>query len=146
MDQPEPQAESTTEPMPDRPTLLYDDGCRFCRAMAELLFRLARSRELSVMPWSSPLAFGWLEELSPEVRDASMHLKLPDGSLLSGPGVLADTLAHTRGLKWVAWLAERIPPFARYLAWQYRFVARRREFFSRVVPNRPPVHREPKTQ
>lgn len=111
--------------------------------MAELLYRLARSRELAVLPWSTPYAATWLEEITPEVRDTSMHLKLPDGSLLSGYSVLGATLANVRGLKWIAWLERRVPGFGTYLAWQYGFVVRRREFFSRAVPNRAPIRRDP---
>ncbi|MGE3074244.1 MAG: thiol-disulfide oxidoreductase DCC family protein [Dehalococcoidia bacterium] len=141
----EPSVVSLGSPgaLPDRATLLYDDGCRFCRAMAELLFHLARGSELSFLPWSSPLAQEWIRDLTPEVRDASMHLKLPDGTLQSGAGVLALTLAHVRGLKWIAWLSARIPLLRRYIAWQYAFVAGRREFFSKIVPNRAPVRRDP---
>jgi predicted DCC family thiol-disulfide oxidoreductase YuxK len=131
---------------PDRPTLLYDDGCRFCRAMAEMLFRVARRRELGFLPWSSDLAEAWLGGLEPTARDRSMHLKLPDGTLVSGNGVLGATLASVRGLKWIAWLAANVPPAGRFLAWQYGVVAGHREFFSRLVPDRPPVIRKPRVQ
>lgn len=131
---------------PDRPTLLYDDGCRFCRAMAEVLFRLARPRELAFLPWSAELAAGWLAGLEPALRDRSMHLKLPDGTLLSGNGVLAPTLRGVRGLKWIAWLAANVPGTERLLAAAYGFVAGHREFFSRCVPSRPAVTRRPRIQ
>ncbi len=130
---------------PDRPTLLYDDGCRFCRAMAELLFHLARRRELAFLPWSAPLAAAWLAGLEPDVRDASMHLKLADGTLVSGNGVFAATLAHARGLKWLAWLGGHVPGASRLLASAYGLVAGHREFLSRLVPYRPAVIREPGT-
>lgn len=129
---------------PDRPTLLYDDGCRFCRAMAEVLFRLSRTKELAFLPWSSEVAEGWLAELEPAVRDRSMHLKLQDGTLLSGNGVLGATLGSVRGLKWVPWLAAHVPGAARVLAASYGFVAGHREFFSRCVPNRAAVIRQPR--
>lgn len=130
-------------PRPDRPTLLYDDGCRFCRAMAECLFHLARPRDLAFLPWSSPVARAWISGLEPAVRDASMHLKLPDGSLVSGNGVFARTLAQVRGLRWLAWLAARAPVFQGLLATVYSLAAGHREFLSRCVPYRPPVAREP---
>ena len=131
---------------PDRPTLLYDDGCRFCRAMAELLCRLARRRDLGFLPWSSATAEAWLVDLEPRIRDRSMHLKLPDGTLVSGNAVLLMTLAHVRPLKWVAWLGGHVPGAASLIAWQYGLVAGHREFFSRLVPDRPPVIREPRVQ
>jgi predicted DCC family thiol-disulfide oxidoreductase YuxK len=131
------------ERRPDRPTLLYDDGCRFCRAMAELLLRLSRRRELAMLPWSAEMARAWLAALEPVVRDASMHLKLADGALVSGDEVFAATLAHVRGLKWLAWLARKARPADWLMAHIYRFVARHRDFFSRLVPYRPAVSREP---
>jgi hypothetical protein len=73
-----------------------------------------------------------------------MHLKLPDGTLVSGPRVFAATLASVRGLKWLAWLGEHSPLVGRLLAWHYAFVAGHREFLSRLVPYRPPVTREPR--
>ena len=131
---------------PDRPTLLYDDGCRFCRAMAELLSRFARRRELGFLPWSSGIAEAWLAALTADVRDRSMHLKLPDGTLVSGNAVLAATLSQVRGLKWIAWLGRNLPGAATTLAWQYGFIAGHREAFARFVPDRPPVVREPRVR
>ncbi len=72
-----------------------------------------------------------------------MHLKLPDGSLVSGNGVFPATLSFVRGFKWLGRLAERFPAVRRVLAWKYGFVARRREFFSRLVPDRPAVIEPP---
>ncbi len=129
---------------PDRPTLLYDDGCRFCRAMAELLYRLARRRDLAFLPWSSAIAEAWLSGLTPKVRDRSMHLKRSDGTLISGGSAFAATLANVRGLKWIAGLAEDVPMAGALLARQYDFFAGHREFLSRCVPDRPPVVREPR--
>ena len=131
---------------PDRPTLLYDDGCRFCRAIAEMLCRFARRRELGFLPWSSGIAEAWLAGLAPGVLDRSMHLKLPDGRLVSGNAVLAATLAHVRGLKWVAWLDKNVPGASSFLAWQYGVLAGHRESLSRFVPDRPAVIREPRLQ
>jgi predicted DCC family thiol-disulfide oxidoreductase YuxK len=128
---------------PDRPTLLYDDGCRFCRAMAETLCHFARRRELGFLPWSNGIAEAWLGGLEPGARDVSMHLKLPDGTLMSGTGVLGATLASVRGLKWMAWLAENVPGAGRLLAWQYGLVAGHRGCLSRFVPDRPAVIHQP---
>lgn len=131
---------------PDRPTLLYDDGCRFCRAMAELLCYLASRRELGLLPWSSGVAAAWLADLAPGVRDRSMHLKLPDGMLVSGNAVFVATLAHVRGLRWMAWVGKNVPGAGSILAWQYGFLAKRRNSLSRFVPDRPAVLREPRMQ
>ena len=129
---------------PDRPTLLYDDGCRFCRAMAEALYRMARTEELAFLPWSSHIAEAWFGDLEPQLRDLSMHLKLPGGALVSGNAVLGATLAHVRGLKWIAWIARDVRAAGSLLAWAYGLVARHREFLSKFVPDRPPVIREPR--
>lgn len=129
--------------MPDRPVLLYDDGCRFCRAMAEVLLRLSRRSELAVLPWGHDQGREWLAGLEPSVRDASMHLKLPDGRLVSGNRVLEATLRHVRSLRWVAALARRSRLVRRMLGSGYGWAAKHRELLSRCVPNRRPVMREP---
>lgn len=114
--------------------------------MAELFYRLARPRELAFLPWSTPMAQAWLAGLDPAIRDRSMHLKQPDGTLLSGNQVFAATLACVRGLKWLGWLSRKLPPFSAFLEWTYRWVAGHREFLSRLVPYRQPVVREPQVQ
>ena len=114
--------------------------------MAELLSHFARRRELGFLPWSSDIAEAWLAGVPPRVRDRSMHLKLPDGSLLSGNDVFAATLAHIHALRWIAWLGETVPGAGTFLAWQYGLVAGHREFFSRLVPYRPPVIRGPRVR
>ncbi len=113
--------------------------------MAELLWRIARRRELAFLPWSSPLATAWLAGLEPQIRDASMHLKLTDGTLVSGNDVFAITLERVRGLKWVAWLGANVPGAHRLLAAIYGLVAGHREFLSKLVPYRPAVTSEPRT-
>ena len=128
---------------PDRAVLLYDDECRFCRAMAELIYRLARPRELAVLPWSSDVAGAWLAGLRPEVRDASMHLLLANGSMISGKPVFEASLAHVRGLRWLAALAGRSRIVSAALGGGYGWAARNRSWLSRFVPDRPAVRREP---
>jgi hypothetical protein len=114
--------------------------------MAETVYHFSRRRELGLLPWSTGIAEAWLVGLEPGVVDLSMHLKLPDGTLVSGAGVLGATLASVRGLKWISWLAENVPGVERLLAWQYGLVAGHREFLSRFVPDRRPVIREPRMQ
>ncbi len=75
-----------------------------------------------------------------------MHLKLPDGALVSGNMVFEATLANVLGLKWLAWAARNLPGVGSLLAWTYGAVASRREFLSKLVPDRPPVSREPQVR
>lgn len=130
-------------PLPDRPVLLYDDGCRFCRACVALMARWDRAGRMALLPWSEPLAREWMAALPAATRDRSMHVQEPEGPLRSGGDALIAVLAALPGSGWLARLAERVGPLRGTLAWGYALVARNRGPLSRVVPERPAVVRRP---
>ena len=103
-----------------RPVLLYDAGCRFCRWAARVAVRLDLRESLAILPLDDPDAAPLLEALPEEERFASWRLARRDGSLL-GRGVV-------RG---------RVPDAL------YAFVAERRALLGRLVPDGPAPHRFP---
>jgi hypothetical protein len=111
--------------------------------MTEVAARLAPERRLAILPWSHELAQTWMAPLSPAVRDASMHLKLRDGRLLSGPETFVELVGCFRGGGLVRRLAQAVPPADRALRAAYSLVAGRRGPLSRLVPDRPALVREP---
>lgn len=119
-----------------RPVVLYDDGCRFCIAMAKLAMRWDRRKRLAFLPWSDERAQEWMAALDPEVRDATMHIKLRDGRLLSGPGTFAVVLSFLPGMRWLGRLGRRNKVAGKALGKTYKFVARRRGTLSKLVPGR----------
>ena len=126
---------------PDRPVLLYDDGCRFCSASAEAVLCWDRAGRLALLPWSDPQALLWMADLTPTVRDASMHVRLPDGVLLHSGDAMVVLLDALPGVRWLGALARRSNTVRALVGWQYGLAARNRALLSRLVPNRPPVER-----
>lgn len=124
-----------------RPTLLYDDGCRFCRACVHAARRWDRAGRFDILPWSDPQAAAWLRGLTPALRDRSMHLRDADGRLHSQDEALLLGLALLPGGGVVAAGARRLPPLRWALARGYELVARNRGRLSRLVPDTPPVTR-----
>lgn len=125
----------------NRPVLLYDDGCRLCRAAAEAVLRWERAGRLDLRPWSDPQALAWMAQLPPAVRDGSMHVRMPDGALLRSGDAMVALLDALPGLRWLGALAHRNAAVHHLVDWGYGLVARNRETLSHLVPNRPPVAR-----
>jgi predicted DCC family thiol-disulfide oxidoreductase YuxK len=131
------------ELLPDRPVLLYDHTCRFCRAMAELATRWDRRERLAFLPWSHEIAEAWIADLPPEVRDTSMHFKLRNGRLISGNGTFAILLSFLPGTRWLGRLGRRNRAVGWLLGNIYSLTARNRERLSPLVPYRELVVVEP---
>ena len=130
-------------PVPDRPALLYDDGCRFCRATVDAVRIWDGRRCLALLPWSDPLAREWMAALASDARERSMHVMQPDGVLLSGGDAFVAVIAVLPGLGWLARLAGRVDWVRRLLGGAYRLVAANRGPLSRIVPNRPAAVQRP---
>jgi predicted DCC family thiol-disulfide oxidoreductase YuxK len=131
---------------PDRPVVLYDDSCRFCRAMAEVAMHWDREERLGFLPWNDPLAAAWLEGLDPAIRDASMHFKMPSGKLLSGRKTFALLLSYLPGAGWLGRMGRRYRGPSWILSTIYGLVAGNREPLSPLVPYRALVYRQPRIQ
>ena len=66
---------------PERPVLLYDADCRFCRWSARLVLRSDRDKRLAFLALQDDAATPLLASLSPEERLASWRLAEPGGGL-----------------------------------------------------------------
>jgi hypothetical protein len=104
----------------ERPVLLYDAGCRFCRWAARLVVRADRRERLAVLPLDDPAAASLLAPVPEAERFASWRLVRRDGSLV-GHG----------------WIRGRLPDAA------YGLVARHRGRLGRLVPDGPAPRRYP---
>lgn len=104
----------------ERPVLLYDSGCRFCRWAARLVVRADRRERLAILPLSDPAAAPFLELVPEPERFASWRLVRRDGSLVG------------RG-----WIRGRLPDAV------YGLVARHRERLGRLVSDGPAPRRYP---
>ena len=104
----------------ERPVLLYDAGCRFCRWAARLVVRGDRRERLAVLPLSDPEAAPFLELVREPERFASWRLVRRDGSMVG-----------------YGWIRGRLPDAV------YGLVARHRGRLGRVVPDGPAPRRYP---
>lgn len=95
----------------------YDGGCPVCSR--EIAFYRAR-------PGAD--GFVWVDvsggaELGPGLRQeaamARMHVRLPDGTLLSGAAAFAEMWRRMPGFKWLGWLLA-MPPFGALAELSYR--------------------------
>jgi predicted DCC family thiol-disulfide oxidoreductase YuxK len=104
----------------ERPVLLYDAGCRFCRWSARLVVKADRHERLAFLPLSDPAAAPFLERLHESERPASWRLVRRDGSMVG-----------------YGWIRGRLPDAV------YGIVARHRGRLGRVVPDGPAPRRYP---
>ncbi|HSF60842.1 MAG TPA: DCC1-like thiol-disulfide oxidoreductase family protein [Gaiellaceae bacterium] len=105
---------------PERPVLLYDGECRFCRFLARCVVRLDRRSKLAILPLTDAAAASLLEALPADERLTSWRFVRRDGSLVGYGGV--------RG---------RLPDAL------YAIVARHRGRLGRLVPDGPAPRRYP---
>ena len=125
----------------DLPALIYDDGCRFCRASAALVARTDKTGRLAVLPFSDPDADRRLGSLTPEERAASMHLVRRDGSVVSAGAAFTELLRGTPGLRHLARRAQRSPAVQRAIDRVYWAIADNRSHLGKLVPDVAPVVR-----
>ena len=118
-------------PSTDKPLLVYDGDCSFCRLWIERWRELTEGRKILYKPFQE------VAELYPEVpREAfarAVQLILPDGEVLSAAHAVFRTLAFAPGLAWMLWVYRHIPGVAPVAEFVYRFVARHRNPLYRLT-------------
>jgi predicted DCC family thiol-disulfide oxidoreductase YuxK len=95
----------------------YDGGCPVCSR--EIAFYRARPGADGFV-WvdvSSEAELG--AGLCREVAMARMHVRRPDGTLLSGAAAFAEMWRRMPGFKWLGWLLA-MPPFGAFAELGYR--------------------------
>lgn len=96
---------------------------------------------LGIQPLDSPNADERLPALAEDARYGSMHMALPDGSVLPAGWAGAAVSTWLPGLHWIGWVAARVPGAGRALDWVYWQVAERRGRLSGLVPDVDAVER-----
>jgi len=105
-----------TETARERPLLLYDGECPFCRRWAARGQKL-RSGQVDFQPNQA------------EACPSAVQLIEPGGRVSSGAEAIFRTLATRRGWRWLPWLYQRLPGFGAVTRMVYRWVARNRHRF-----------------
>lgn len=109
-------------------TVLYDEGCAVCTALAAWLER--RGRAVSVAPIGSAVGERLLRDLSPTERYASVHAVGALGRRHSGGAAVAPVLRALPGGRAAAAIAAALP---RPTAAAYRLLAQRRATLGRFL-------------
>src|SRR2546422_8673771 len=79
----------------ERPTLIYDGECGFCRKCVDLVLRRDREHRLEVVPFQDRERVATFGILLPALA-AAMHLVLPDGRVFAGADAAPEILRLLR--------------------------------------------------
>ncbi len=116
-------------PRPDRPLLVYDADCGFCRRwVARWQDRTGDRVEYA----PGEAAAGLYPQLTPDLLARAVVLLTPDGEVLTGAEAVLTALSHAPEQGWAPWGAwrlwafRRVPGLAPITDLLYRFVARYR--------------------
>src|SRR5271168_2020798 len=103
----------------ERPLVIFDGNCGFCRIWIEYWGELTNSR-VDYVP--SQEAAASHPEIAAEEFSKSVQLILPDGRVLSAAQAVFQLLCYT-GTTWPFHLYGTMPGFGRASEWAYRFIA-----------------------
>jgi predicted DCC family thiol-disulfide oxidoreductase YuxK len=126
----------------ERPVVLYQDRCRFCRGAARLVERLDKKGRLALLPFDDPSAAEFVVFLQRGRIEESWQLIEPDGRRFTHGHALVRLLEILAPTRWLGgalragrltWLATRID----------KVILRTRPFAARFVPDRPGPRRWP---
>lgn len=109
-------------------TVLYDEGCGLCTAVARRLERFGR--DVDVAPIGSPTGERLLADLPPEERYAAVHVVDAAGRRRTGGAAVPPVLARLPGGKLPGRAAAALPGLT---ARGYELVARHRGTLSRLL-------------
>ena len=114
--------------MPDRPLVLYDGRCGFCRDWSRRLARWDGHHRLRQLPYQDRHGVAGVPDLSDAELEQALHVVLPDGTVAIGARGIVALLPWLRGGRPLRWLA-RLPGVVPLAEGGYRWVARRRHGF-----------------
>ena len=114
----------------DKPILIYDGDCRFCKLWIERWHTITGDR-VQYAPYQQVAE--QFPALPRESFARAVQLILPDGEVLSAAHAVLRTLAFAPGWGWLLWLYQRLPGAAAVSELSYRVVARHRNVLYRVT-------------
>ena len=116
--------------MADKPLLIFDGKCGFCRIWIEYCRKLTDDR-LEYAP--SQEVGRQHPEIPPERYSQSVQLVLPSGQVLAGARAVFTTLTFAPEMAWLLWAYDHVPGFAPITEAAYRTIAANRSFFYQVT-------------
>lgn len=121
---------SSTMPQREKPLLIYDGDCNFCRRWIAR-WKLITGDCVDYAPYQE--VAGQFPEIPLEKFQASVQLIESDGKVTGGAEAVFRTLASAPGRGRLFWMYQHIPGFRSITEWGYRLVARNRPFFSSLT-------------
>ncbi|HEY2952270.1 MAG TPA: lipase maturation factor family protein [Verrucomicrobiae bacterium] len=140
---------------PDKPLLIFDGDCAFCRRWITR-WKQTTGERVDYVPLQSATIAAQFPELSLEQLESAVHLVEPNGRVTRGAEAVFRALAVARrpqergrlvrenrpdenhadeasALHWPLWLYENVPGFAPVSELAYRVIAANRRFFSLIT-------------
>src|ERR1700758_1198904 len=124
-----PETHRVGEP-PEKPLLLFDGDCGFCKRWVERWKSLTGGR-VEYAP--SQEAGSRFPEISADAFRRSVQLILPDGRVFEGAEAVFVSLSFAPRREWLLAVYRRVPGFAPASEAAYRFIARHRDAASAVT-------------
>jgi len=111
--------------MTDRPLVIFDGHCGFCRIWVDFLRELTGER----FAWAASQDVGSeYPQIPPEAFGKSVQLVLPDGTVETGARAVFHIAGTVPGYAWLQWCFQYLPGFAFVTEHVYRFIASHRDF------------------
>ncbi len=85
-----------TERRPERPTLIYDDACGFCRKWVRRFKRLDRRDAVALLPLQVPEAAA-IAGRTRQALTLAVHLVRPDGAVFAGAAAVREAFRYVPG-------------------------------------------------
>lgn len=115
-----------TEPKAiDRPVVVYDGTCGFCRKQVARIQRWDRAEEFTFISSHEPDLLENFPQLAGEDLDAGMRLIEPSGALSAGADAVHGIARRLPRFRWFAWLYH-VPGVKQVARRVYGWIARRR--------------------
>ena len=112
--------------MSDRPLLIFDGKCGFCRIWIQYWAQLTSTR-IEYAP--SQEVGATYPQIPPESYGKSVQLVMPEGDVVQGAHAVFTTLKYAPGMTWLLWVYDHAPGFAPATELAYRLIAAHRTFF-----------------
>ncbi len=113
----------------NRPVLIYDGDCNFCRRWVARLCYVTGDR---IDTQAFQEVAHQFPDISPDQFQASIQLVQPDGSVLDGAEAVFLALAYNPNYGRPLWVYRKVPGVASVTEFLYRLVARNRRVIGRL--------------
>lgn len=102
----------------DQLTVYYDGACPLCRREIAFIAGRVKKGDADFLDISQKTPGELGGDLDRETALNRFHIRLGDGTLLSGAAAFAEIWKKTPGLKWLGWLVSR-PRLTPLFDWLY---------------------------